>query len=456
MKSYDLKPTTDNLISTYQQDVIGRNSDIFLFTEILNEIEDGCAIALDGRWGSGKTFFVKQVKMVMDAHNNFIAYKKDSNRDSIVSLRKKYYGRKNFDLQPQVCVYYDAWENDNDDDPIMSLVYAILNSVDSDFDFASRNFIDIGASIMELFSGMNWPTLIENLKKTSPLDTLKGSKDVESLVGEFLESLIPEKGNRLVVFIDELDRCKPSYAVRLLERIKHYFTNEMITFVFSVNINELQHTIKKYYGDSFNGSKYLDRFFDLRISLPPPNLDKYYQNLCFQNGRYTFDVVCDAVIKAYHFELREIAKYLRIVKIAAHKPTHGGFDFAFPNGRAMQFCLNHIVPIMIGLKIHDMKQYTAFIEGKDCSPLIEILGNIKWIHFDILLNENETFDQNSVNKTYVTLTEKLNAVYEAVFVTSYTGTCYSTSIGDMEFDHRTKEVLIRTAGLLSQFTNLMD
>src|SRR5699024_10803320 len=101
---------------------------------------------------------------------------------------------------------------------------------------------------MELFSGKSWTQLIENLKGTSPLDALKEKKDIEQQVGEFFDALLPEKGNRLVVFIDELDRCKPSYAVRLLERIKHYFSHENITFVFSVNINELRHTIEKHYG----------------------------------------------------------------------------------------------------------------------------------------------------------------------------------------------------------------
>ena len=56
MKSYELKPTYDNLLNTYLKDAIGRNNDIFLFANILNAIEDSCSIALDGQWGSGKTF----------------------------------------------------------------------------------------------------------------------------------------------------------------------------------------------------------------------------------------------------------------------------------------------------------------------------------------------------------------------------------------------------------------
>ena len=107
MKAYDLKPMHENLLETYRKDIIGRNADIFRFVSILNSIEDGCAIALDGNWGSGKTFFVKQVKMVLDAHNGFINHDEDEGSDEIVAIRTKYYGRDNFDLQPQVCVYYE-------------------------------------------------------------------------------------------------------------------------------------------------------------------------------------------------------------------------------------------------------------------------------------------------------------------------------------------------------------
>ena len=94
-------------------------------------------------------------------------------------------------------------------------------------------------------------------------------------INEFFSAIFKEQGNRLVIFIDELDRCKPDFAVKLLERIKHYFVNPDITFVFSINSMELQHTIKQYYGSEFDACKYLDRFFDLRIVLPDISTEKF-------------------------------------------------------------------------------------------------------------------------------------------------------------------------------------
>lgn len=455
MKVYDLKPTYDNLMKTFVEDAIGRNTDVLRFVRILNGIEGSCAIALDGNWGSGKTFFVKQTKMVLDAYNENIKVVNQDDREKIKNICSDIFEDSLFELQPQVCVYYDAWENDNDDDPVLSLVYTILNDVDTDFSFEDVSCIKVAASIMEVFSGRNWTQLIENFKSASPLNALKESKNIEQLVQEFLKSLLPERGNRLIVFIDELDRCKPSYAVRLLERIKHYFTNDQITFVFSVNTNELQHTIQKYYGNEFDSSRYLDRFFDLRVTLPPANLQKFYQSLNFNDSHYTFDIVCGAFIKAYHLELREIARYIRFTKIAAYDPTHNDlYRFSFSEGRAELFCLLYVIPIMIGLKVSNTKKYADFIEGRDYTPLNKVSDIVQVEFFKDLLNRKETYDELDTTHTVVTVAEKLKEVYNALFATNYGIKNYYIDIGNMRFQEKTKELLLRTSGLLSQYTNL--
>lgn len=454
MKSYDLKPTYQNLLKTYREDTIGRNIDLFRFVSILNSVEEGFSIALDGNWGSGKTFFVKQAKMILDSHNSFVQSECDEDKEEIVDIYKRYLGQNAFELQPQVCVYYDAWENDNDNDPVMSLVYSILKSVNSDFSFQNNDFIKKAASIMEVFTGKSWCQLIDDLRGSSVLDSLKEQKSIEFQVSEFLDTLLPEKGNRLVIFVDELDRCKPSYAVRLLERIKHYFNHDNITFVFSVNTNELQHTIKRYYGNDFDGSRYMDRFFDLRVALPPPNLQKFFDSISFDNTRYIFDVVCSTVIKLYHFELREISRFIQLTKIAAYTPTHSRSHAAFSDENAVQFCLCYVVPIMIGLKIQNTQRYSNFIDGKDSSPLLEVSKEVNFTIFNLLLGRNETFDKEDTSKSFVTLGDKLDAVYKAIFSTSYTGSRYHTMIGDMEFTSKTKDSLIRIAGLLSSYTEI--
>lgn len=462
MKSLELQPSKENLLRTFEQNAIERNVDIFRFVSLLNAIEDSCSIALDGAWGSGKTFFAKQTKMVLDAYNEFI-----SSHDAVESntVRTHFEAmqtgmrREPIDVQPEVSVYYDAWSNDNDIDPMLSLVYEILQTVNSDYSFKKgADCLKIAAAIADFFTGKKVTTLVEAFTQTDRLAALKEQKSIHALISEFLESLLAEQGNRLVIFVDELDRCKPSYAVQLLERIKHYFSNERVTFVFSINTNELQHTVERYYGDDFDSCKYLDRFFDLKLSLPPINLDRYFNFIGFNDSHYTYDVVSGVVIKHFHFEMREIAKYVRLTRIAGYSVSRDSSRrFAFSDGEGLQFCLLCLVPIMIGLKISDTTRFSAFINGKDSSPIIEILGSGDYAKSLCrqLLGNNESYTEEKTDNPVkiVKLEDKLNEVYNALFINKYSGSNYEKHIGGVSFDKSSRALLLRIVGLLSDFTD---
>lgn len=454
MKSYELQPTPENLLKTFLRDSISRNIDIFRFIDILNAIDDFCSIAVDGNWGCGKTFFVKQVKMIIDSHNKFINNENEDVRQKIVHKNAQYRPVEKMEYIPQVCIYYDAWENDNDEDPMLSLVYNIMQSVDVDYSLKEcSDCLQLGASVLEFFSGRNYREIIDSLRGENPLETIKKGKNIHQATKNFLESIMNERGNRLVIIIDELDRCRPEYAVKLLERVKHYFDNDRITFVFSTNLKELQHTIRRYYGNDFNASKYLDRFFDLRVTLPKADYRKFYALMDFDNTQYKYDIVCSAVIEAYHFELREVAKYLRQTKIAAYKPTHGNsYDFAFAEELGMQFSFIFIAPIMIGMKIYDIDVYEDLIYGRDCGPLLKVSEFLREGFFNGLLKNDETFYSPNEKQTQVSVEEKIKELYDAIFVKQYDRTNYEISLGKYIFNKDTKEELLRVVGLLSKYT----
>lgn len=460
MKSLELQSTKANLFNTFEKDTIDRNKDIFHFVNLLNYIEDNCSIALDGEWGCGKTFFVKQVKMVLDAYNEYIDFHDEAESIRVRACFEKSHPKVNdllIDIQPQISIYYDAWSNDNDIDPILSLVYVILQSVSTDYSFKQKHdYLKIAASIIDFFTGKNTTVLTESFKRSDFLESLKNQKDVHNLVTDFLESLLIERGNRLVIFIDELDRCKPSYSVQLLERIKHYFNNERITFAFSINTEELQHTINRYYGDGFDSCKYLDRFFDLKLSLPPINLDKYFEYIGFNSSDNIFDFICGKVIKQYHFEMREIVKFVRLTKIAAYKPTHDyRYDWSFPSQKGVLFCLMYIVPIMIGLKIKSHSLFSSFINGHDSSPMIEILSSEEISIYKQFLRQNETFDpkENNSSLLHIKPEDKLQEIYNALFVELYDKNETQKYIGSVSFNKSTRAYLLRIISLLSDFAD---
>lgn len=456
MRTYELEPTYNNLFSTYLEDSILRNRDLSYFIDILNTMTDSCSIALNGAWGSGKTFFVKQAKMILDAHNDSIESGCEAfrDRDRIKERWNKDSGQRIANLQPQVCVYYDAWANDNDDDPILSLVYSILQSIDSDFKWeknSGKKILEIASTILEFFSGKDWTKLIEVFKQEDPLENLKASKNIQEKIAEFFYRLLEERGKRLVVFIDELDRCKPDYAVRILERIKHYFSNDKITFVFSTNMNELQHTIKQFYGNGFDASNYLNRFFDLKVELPPVNIEAYLRYLTFENKRNIFDLVCKAVIERYFpSELRNTAKYIRLVKIAADKPAHKKERAVFGDDRALQFGICYIVPIMIGLKICDTQRYENFIHGQDYVPMIEVADYLEKKYRPIYYIEDMLFSSDEVNESADAQEKKLKEVYDVLFAQKGADIGSGKTIGKCQFENAMGEQLIRIASLCSE------
>jgi hypothetical protein len=83
----------------------------------------------------------------------------------------------------------------------------------------------------------------------------------------------------LFVLVDELDRCRPSYAIELLERIKHLFEVDNIVFLVATDSSQLRHAIKAVYGESFESGRYLLRFFDRSYEFEKPSLENFVSSL---------------------------------------------------------------------------------------------------------------------------------------------------------------------------------
>ena len=79
--------------------------------------------------------------------------------------------------------------------------------------------------------------------------------------------------------MDELDRCRPDYAIELLEGIKHLFGVPGVYFVVATNTIQLGESIRAVYGNGFDGQRYLKRFFDLQFSLPEPSNEEFLRAL---------------------------------------------------------------------------------------------------------------------------------------------------------------------------------
>mgnify|MGYP004604905183 FL=1 len=454
MKSYEMLPTEENLIDFFVKDAIKRNKDIANFYKILQCQEQQSAIAIDGRWGSGKTFFVRQTKMVISAFNSY-SNMEGNLRNKIISKLPQLNVDENTETSI-ISVYYDAWENDNDTEPILSLIYEITKQLSVDFSLSDKKIVNVADVIIESISGWNIKKIKDAFTSEDPFTKFKEQKNIEGKIKEFLTGLLGERANRLVIFIDELDRCNPRFAVQLLEQVKHYLIDERITFVFSVNLDQLQHTIKHHYGTEFDASRYLDRFFGLRIALPPADIDLFYDEIGFSSIHYV-DTIMKRIIKMYNFELREITKFYLQVKTAIFKPIRNSknYNFSFSEGAGRWIIIVYIVPLLIGLKIVDISRYDDFVNGKDVTPLIRLLNSDRDKRIlKGMLGGNEDFDKDAEKKEIVSPEQVIKRLYEAIFVNTYEGED-SVTLGEYEFFKGSKIMAIRTASVLSDYADLI-
>ena len=279
------------------------------------------------------------------------------------------------------------------------------------------------------------------LKNTNPLSNVKEHIELEEKIQEFLQNLSSEKEERLVIFVDELDRCRPDFAVQLLERIKHYFDLENITFVFSVNCEQLVHTIQKFYGENFDAGRYLGRFFDQVVPLPEAKLRKFYK-IHDIDEMYFCDMTIKEFSKSYNFSIRDLVRYINMSQalVKRIKNTQLIQAAVYPD---MEWLLsNCIIPVMIGINIFEPQNYNAFISGEREKEFVQFVGNMWYV--DRIHKVVVTPDSKGCVKEYDTASE-LGAIYQALFGKENEG--LEVSVGNYFFTDSVR-TYVRSAGSL--------
>lgn len=193
MKNYELLPTEENLIDCLYRDSINRNKDIAYFYNILQAQESMTTIAIDGRWGSGKTFFVRQTKLVLNALNPICGM--DDKLKSKIADRLLLFQDGENKENDSIAIYYDAWKNDNDTDPMFSLIYEIIKQLNIDFSLSSMDVIKLAGSIVEMITGHNINNIKDIFTSDDPFTKFKEQKSIESKIQEFFTEILAERAN---------------------------------------------------------------------------------------------------------------------------------------------------------------------------------------------------------------------------------------------------------------------
>ncbi|WP_258224565.1 KAP family P-loop NTPase fold protein, partial [Aeromonas sp. HMWF014] len=197
-------------------------------------------------------------------------------------------------------VYIDAWQQDFSDDPLLTVISSIIEQLRD----ATGKTVAIPDGIKSKLLGMlkvGGKLVLKSAIKKAGLEdgdfSVEGEyadKLVDTLcsnhkeryesiqylkqeIRQWVEAAVSVNLDQLdgqgrldypaFILIDELDRCRPSYAVEMLETIKHIFDIQGVVFVLATDTEQLQHAIKVIYGEGFDGKKYLERFYDSQRTL---------------------------------------------------------------------------------------------------------------------------------------------------------------------------------------------
>lgn len=459
MKRLELMPTDENILTSLKENIFERNQDLMYFIQLLDSIEGPYSIALNGSWGSGKTFFVKQAKMVLDAYNKDFDMP-EMNRLMIKGLIKL----PKQEIKNQYCIYYDAWKNDCDMDPI----YSLICSITAGYEYFNKRGIgdkkiiaDLGFDIIKsiihfipnsavrmILSILPLDKIKEVLKNTNPLSSVKEQIELEGKIQEFLRNLRAEKEERIIIFVDELDRCRPDFAVQLLERIKHYFDLENITFVFSVNSEQLVHTIKKFYGEDFDAGRYLGRFFDQVIPLPQAELPNYFTKLNIGSSVF-FDLTIQKFIQTKNLSLRDIVRIANIENIIKKHMTNRDIWFIGSNQDTGYFISYCVIPLLIGINTLEPQHYSTFVNGENVA---EFIAFMRENDYSVRIQEALKDRQNDeIIERDESLEGGLRAIYIALFNKSYENE--NVYVGKYLFTPSIRQYIKEASSLLSQYSN---
>ncbi len=374
---------------TFENDKLNRRAIAKNLTNILRDLEtneQGLIFALNAQWGNGKTTFIKMWKNMLDEDCKI----------------------------PNL--YFSAWEEDYTKEPLITLL-GELNRYLTENKIENKNFNQavelvqktfkrtlptlLKVSVKGLFNKIGIDNeLLEEASQTLTEDSAKTlienySKEKECLtqLRENLTKVFEATGAKeeqpFIIFVDEIDRCRPTYAIEMLEHIKHLFGIPNLVFVISIDKAQLSKSIQAIYGQ-IDTENYLRRFFDLEFTLPNPF------PLCnYLRERLGIKTNLGYIFIADNFTLRELQKILPQIKLLEmqHSKTQDSENFD----------IEHAIFILL-LKIYKPDLYMQLPNITDAKGVMEVVEKI-------MCKEKEAINDDSLFK-YITIVYGLcNKIY---------------------------------------------
>ncbi len=426
MKKYELEINDKTIHDTLLDNKVDNKEYLESIIRLIKNINDNEVICIDGEWGVGKTFLIKQFEYLI---KNYKEYNKKGEFKEFDYLKEDLINI----IDNNLVFYYNAWENDDHDNPFDSIIYNILNEYPKFKDKITNKFEsqELLKEILQLLTKIVSNTLFnidfssENIDKIKTFEDLakeiNTKEEKKMLFKKLIDKILNDK--RMILIVDELDRCNPIYATKMLETIKHFYNLKNVTVIIVANNNELKNIISQQFGINFNSYSYLNKFYDYVITIDTLRTLNYCrENLNFESEMSCIsNAVFYSMINKYGLTLRECNKYKTLYDMSKDYIDAEKNNCLYLEEEERKIIYSIILPIIFVFKIKDLTAYNDCL-NKGTTSLKEALIDVKK-YLDMNNKKTWLYDFVNIPKDINCISdeelfEKIIQTYLKVFETS--------------------------------------
>lgn len=417
MKRLDEEPACELARESLEHDRLGRREVVAQFIQLLCNVNGPYSIFIDAPWGTGKTFFVKQIIETLRFGNPNI----DASAPSDTSIFDSNLMAK-LSEDPFLPIYFNAWENDHFNDPIAPLLATIATMADKTKVNQERSISDIAAGAIECalsLTGLNAGKLLEAISGNDFLNAFRKRRELRAKTEELVSALLPEVANRAVLFIDELDRCRPEFAMQLLEQTKSLFLQDNIVVVYSTDRTQLAYSLQGVYGQNYDCQRYLQRFCDHRFDLPRINPITYLEaKQADIHSGYCFTRISERFIEQNNGSLRDCNRFIDKLNqgvIYIRNAPDSQRDWP------ISFSMNALLPTFLTMAEYAPEQWELVKTGKRFDHVFEFAKeNDKFMEYlDLAMLEERKYIERGDEPTDDIRKAYIEDLCAAIFLDSY-------------------------------------
>ena len=249
---------------TEKIDILDRKKiidDIEQILVLLSEQKQGRVFALDGKWGYGKTYILERLEKELEGLQN------EETQDD------RFY-----------VFHYNCWQYDYYEEPAVAIVSAMLekyleankaeNALQKEYTDLKTVLGKIAGEFTKNKIGINLVELCKELEENKG-EKIENPSDFDNMFAfkktlDFTRNQIRElsKNKTVLLVVDELDRCMPEYAIKVLERLHHMFEGlDNVIVLLAIDSTQLEHSVKEIYGEQVDTERYLRKFISFRVRL---------------------------------------------------------------------------------------------------------------------------------------------------------------------------------------------